>query len=214
MVAAQDGNMSTRLTAAILAGGRGERLGGVIKANIEVGGIRLLERVSAALGSLPAPVLVAHGGFAPEQLGLLPGQIPVADLAGDYGGPLAGVAGAVAWCLTATPRPDWLLTVAVDTPLVPADFAARMLEALDDRPAVVVRYAGQAYPTNAIWRLSAIANLPADVTRGTAPHSLKRLADTLGATILDWPETATGDPFANVNTPDDLAALEARARAS
>jgi molybdopterin-guanine dinucleotide biosynthesis protein A len=206
--------MTARLAAVILAGGHGARLGGVIKANIEIGGTRLLERVSDALGSLPATALVAHGGFGPEQLGLLPGQIPVADLAADYGGPLAGVAGAVAWCLAATPAPDCLLTVAVDTPFVPRDFAARMLDALGDRPGVVVRYAGQDYPTNAIWRLAAIAELPAGIMRGTAPHSLKRLADALGAATLAWPETAAGDPFANVNTPADLALLEARARAS
>lgn len=204
-----------KLAAVILAGGRGERLGGVIKANIEIGGVRLLERVSTALGTLPSPVLVAYGANAPDALALLPGQIAVPDLPSTYAGPLAGVAGAVAWCVAADDPPELLLSIAVDTPFVPAFYADRMLSALGDKDAAVVAaHAGQPYPTNAIWRLAALADLPALVRDGTAPHSLHRLAEELGASHLDWPASDGGDPFANLNTPTDLAALEARARAS
>lgn len=200
------------MAAVIFAGGRGQRLGGTIKANLVVGGMRLLERVSTALGVAPCPVLVAHGATAPELLGLLPGQIAVPDLEADYEGPLAGLAGAVAWCAAADEPPELLLTVAVDTPFVPSDFAARMQAAAQGHAAVVAGYRGQRYPTNAIWRLSAIAALPDEVRAGTAPRSLMRLAESLGAPLLEWLETAGGDPFANANTPADLAALEARAR--
>ena len=207
--------MTARLAAVILAGGRGERLGGVIKANLVIGGKRLLKRVGDALGALPRAVLVAHGATPPEQLALLPGQIAVPDLASDYAGPLAGLAGAIAWCNGSAGPPDTLLTVAVDTPFLPHDFAARMLAALGgNEPAVVARHADQDYPTNAIWRFAVVADLPARLAAGTAPHSLKRLADELGATRLDFPESDGGDPFANANTPADLAALETRARAS
>lgn len=200
------------VAAVIFAGGRGERFGGVVKANLVVGGVRLLERVSAALGPAPRPVLVAHGAMAPEALGLLPGQIAVPDLDTDYEGPLAGLAGAVAWCAAADESPELLLTVAVDTPFVPSDFAARLEAAVDGQAAVLAGHRGQRYPTNAIWRLSAIAGLPDEVRASTAPRSLMRLAEGLGAPLLQWPETAGGDPFANANTPADLAALEARAR--
>lgn len=201
----------TRVAAAILAGGKGERLGGVIKANIEIGGVRLLERVSAAMGAADA-VLVSVGGFDAAELGLLDGQIAVPDMPTEYGGPLAGVAALVDWCLRQDRPPELLLTAAVDTPFLPVDYGARMLAALaDGAPAVVARYAGQEYPTNALWRIAAVAELPAEVWAGTAPHSLRRLAAGLGAAYLDWPDTSDGDPFANVNTPGDLALLNARA---
>lgn len=203
-----------KLAAVILAGGRGERLGGTVKANIEIGGTRLLKRVGRALGTLPSTVLVAYGANPPEALGLLPGHIAVPDLLSDYAGPLAGVAGAVAWCLAANDPPEALLSVAVDTPFVPATYAERMLEALGDADVVVAAHGGQLYPTNAIWRVAALADLPADILGGTAPRSLKRLAEELEAGQLDWPESDGGDPFASLNTPADLAALEARARAS
>ena len=201
-----------RLAAVVLAGGRGERLGGVVKANLSIGGIRLLDRVVGALGDLPSPILVAHGAVPPEQLDLGPALVPAPDLEADYAGPLAGLAGAVAWLAQAETPPELLLSIAADTPFVPADFSSRMLEAVQGRKAVVAGHRGESYPTNAIWRLSAIVHLPGEVLAGTAPRSLKRLAARLDAPLLEWPEIAGGDPFANANTPADLAALEARAR--
>lgn len=204
-----------RLAAVILAGGRGERLGGVTKANLEIGGTRLLEKVSQALGSLPAPVVVAHGALPIVELRLLSGQVGVADLATPYAGPLAGVAAAVVHCRNLDPLPEALVTVAVDTPFVPADYVARLVAALDEAtPAIIARYAGQAYPTNMIWRFAALTSLPEQLAGGTAPRSLKRLAAAAGARPLDWPETAEDDPFANINTPDDLRRLAARAERS
>lgn len=199
------------VAAVILAGGRGERLGGVVKANIELGGTPLLERVTTALGPLPQPVLVAHGAIDPGRIGLLDGQVPVPDLATDYGGPLAGLAGALAWHQAKGPGADALVSVAVDTPFLPTDFVEQLIETLGDADAAVAAYGGQSYPTNAIWRATAVADLPARVVDGTAPRSLKRLAETLGAVACEWPLGATGDPFSNVNTPEDLAALERRA---
>lgn len=203
-----------RLVAVILAGGRGERLGGVVKANIEIGGQTLLHRVTAALRT-PPPILVVHGRIAAADLRLEPQHLPLADLDVDAGGPLLGLATAVAWCSALPEPPEAIVTVAVDTPYLPADYTERLDSALTpDTDAVVARYAGHDYPTNAIWRLAAVTGLPASVAAGTAPHSLRRLAADLAAPALDWPATPTGDPFANVNTPDDLRAMTARAAAS
>ena len=52
--------MTGRVAAVILAGGRGERLGGVIKANLVVDGLRLLERVAVAIEPVDA-LLVGSG---------------------------------------------------------------------------------------------------------------------------------------------------------
>lgn len=197
--------------AVILAGGRGERLGGVIKANLEIGGERLLVRVSRALGSQAAPVVVSHGMHDPALLELLPGQLPAPDLPSDYAGPLAGLAGAIE-ALRGMAGIDRIVSVAVDTPFLPADFVTRLDAALTtDVDAAVAHYRGQDYPTNAIWRLSALAGLPEAVRAGTAPHSLRRLAGGLKAGFAAWDELAA-DPFANLNTPADRAALEHRSR--
>lgn len=190
-----------RIAAVILAGGRGERLGGVNKALIEIGGRRLIDlAVEAAAGCDPVLVAVGRDGYA------VPGGTqPILDLDGDYGGPLAGVASAVQHLSGS--GVDALLSLAVDTPLFPRDFLDRVKPLLGSAAVVVGAYGPQDYPTNALWRLDAIHNLALDVAAGTAPRSLKRLAATLGAVRLDYAEIVPSDPFRNANTPEDLTFL-------
>ncbi len=197
----------------ILAGGRGERLGGAIKSELTVGGIRLLDRVTERL-RVCRPLLVAHGRMPPELLRLDKQLVPVPDLAGDYAGPLAGFAGAIAYLAGMTARPELLICAAVDAPFLPADYAARLTDSLGTHDAAIAVYDGQPYPTNSIWRIDRFLDLPARVHAGTAPRSLKSLAAEAGAVTLDWPAASAGDPFANINTPEDLAEMERRATLS
>lgn len=193
----------------ILAGGRGERLGGAIKSELIVGGRRLFDRVAERLiGS--SPLLVAHGRVAPELLHPPRAAIPIPDIEGDYAGPLAGFAAAMAWCAKAPQPPELLVSVAVDTPFLPADYVSRLVAAIGNHDVAMASYAGQPYPTNAVWRVARFLDLPAQVRAATAPRSLKRLAGSVSAVMVEWPETASGDPFANINTPDELAAAQAR----
>ena len=202
-----------KIVAVILAGGEGQRLGGVIKANIEIGGRRLLLRVADALAACDRPILVAHGRIDPPLLSLPAGFQPVPDLQSDYRGPLAGLAGAVAWLAAQGWSPDFVATAAVDTPFFPPDFVAQAISSLTDADAIIARCAGQDYPTNAVWRFTSVSALAERVRQGTAPRSLKRLGAELGARYLDWPADAGIDPFANINTPEDLRHLGAQAGA-
>jgi molybdopterin-guanine dinucleotide biosynthesis protein A len=191
----------TRVAAVILAGGRGERLGGANKALLTIGGERFIDRAIAIVADC-APRLLAIGARAfnaPSEL------VQVLDLEGDYAGPLAGVAAAAHFL--ADTDCDLLLSLAVDSPLLPSDFLPRALERIGAAPAVIAAYAGQDYPTNGLWRLDALAGLPTQVLAGTAPHSLRRLSDQLGAIRLDYAQIADSDPFRNANTPEDLAFL-------
>ena len=193
----------SRIAAVILAGGRGERLGGVNKALIEIGGQKLIERAVEAIAGCD-PILVAVGRRPFATAGLR----QVIDLPGDYAGPLAGVAAAVE-ALRSDP-PKLLLSLAVDTPFFPRDFLRRATSALIGASAVVGAFGAQDYPTNALWRFDAIRTLPTEVRAGTAQRSLKRLAAALSAARLDYLGVSADDPFANVNTPEELAILRDR----
>lgn len=195
----------SRIAAVILAGGRGERLGGVNKALIEIGGVTLLDRALVATASCDLRLLAV----GPNDWGGGGDTEHVLDLETDYGGPLAGVAAAVD--RLAVSPPDILFSLAVDTPLFPADFLTRAMPLLETAPAVLASYGEQDYPTNAIWTFAAIQSLADDVRRGSAPHSLKRLADGLGAARLDYARLTPSDPFRNANTPEDLAFLRGEA---
>ncbi|MEB0161178.1 hypothetical protein, partial [Pseudomonas sp. AH2 (2023)] len=74
-------------------------------------------------------------------------------------------------------------------------------------------WGGNVYPTNAIWRLSALRDLPTRARNGSLPKSPKALLARLKATTLDWADTHAADPFANLNTLDDLLSLARRAQA-
>ncbi|MEO6395739.1 MAG: NTP transferase domain-containing protein [Devosia sp.] len=200
----------THIAAAILAGGRGERLGGVNKALLVVDGTRLIDRILGALAHVDTVLLCAGGNDFPTDIAI-PATARLADLDAPYAGPLAGLAAAVE-ALCSDP-PDLLLTVAVDTPFFPADFIARALPLIESSEAVMGAYQGQDYPTNTLWRVSAVAELADSVRAGTAPHSLKRLAGSLRATRLDYTGTSAENPFANANTPAELEHLRARATA-
>jgi molybdopterin-guanine dinucleotide biosynthesis protein A len=186
----------TRIAAVILAGGKGERLGGVNKAFLGVGGRRLIDRAMDVVVGCD-PILVATGRAVFD---LPTGATAVLDQPDRGGGPLAGVLAAVD-ALEGSSA-DLLLSLAVDTPLFPTDFLARALAALGDARAILAAYGAQDYPTNALWRVDAIRQIPPHL------HSLKGLAASIGAGRLDYAERCAGDPFLNVNTPADLAMLE------
>jgi molybdopterin-guanine dinucleotide biosynthesis protein A len=204
--------MNDSIAAVILAGGVGTRLGGVRKSDVRVGGIRLIERVLAAIAEDCDPVLVAIGHDDPAVMALPASVIPVVDLTEGQHGPLAGLAAGVGW-FRGKREPSRLLSVAVDTPFFPQSFTSCALAALSGGADVAVAaYAGQPYPTNTLWRFGAIRDLPQRLIAGDAPHSLRRLLAAADSVVVDWPVDPSGDPFANVNTPDDLEALERRAR--
>ena len=192
------------VAAVILAGGKGERLGGANKALLEFSGERLIDRACRVVVGCD-PVLLSVGGNGL----LIDGLRSIPDLASDYAGPLAGVAAAVA-VLNDDPA-QWLFSLAVDTPFFPADFLARALPLAVGADVVLGCFGPQDYPTNALWRLEAIRSLPGSVRIGTAPHSLKRLAAGLRTVRLDYAGHLADDPFANANTPEDLDNLRLRA---
>jgi molybdopterin-guanine dinucleotide biosynthesis protein A len=189
--------------ALILAGGRGSRLGDVRKAEIRIGGRGLLDRVADRLADLP--LLVSTGPGAGRQIGR---GIGLADHAPSHDGPMAGIAAALHHLRDRAGPDDLLLSVAVDTPFLPSDYAERMVGALKGGAnAAYAAWGDQIYPTNAIYRLSALYSL----APAAMPDSPKRLLKSLDARPVDWSALASADPFANLNTLADLIALGRRA---
>ncbi|MEO5807873.1 NTP transferase domain-containing protein [Devosia sp.] len=190
----------------ILAGGQGQRLGGVRKAHLKLGGVMLIDRVIRALALPPGAIIVSIGHLNPNAFA--GGPVPVPDLTADIGGPLAGLAAAVDYLLMQREQPEFIIGSAVDVPFLPSDFLARLQTRLGDGAAAYAQVGDTFYPTNALWRFSAITDLPQLVRSGTAPKSLKHLLQSLDAIAVDWPDTP--NPFANINTMADLIALSRR----
>jgi len=192
--------------ALILAGGRGERLGGVRKAELKIGGRKLLDRILDAMHPVAQPVLLSIGQRQMEW----PGLVPIADFDAPLGGPLAGLAAGIDYLAQRGITTGHLVTAAVDTPFLPADYVTVMQDAIGTHEAAYAAWGDSFYPTSAVWRLEALQDLPAEARAGTI-NSPKALLRNLDATAVDWSHQAQ-NPFANINTMGDVLTLGRRGR--
>ena len=183
----------------MLAGGRGARFGGE-KALAPFRGRPLIAWSLDAL----APHAAVLGVGGPAALAAEFGLAAVVDPPGAPAGALAGVLAGLAWA--ADNGCALLATAPCDTPFLPADMVPRLAAALGDAPVVAAR-AARVHALCALWRVEAAAPLAALVREGKQ-LSMQALIERLGGGYADCPDEAA---FANLNTPEELAAAEGRA---
>lgn len=186
-----------RLGAVILVGGTGQRLGGIDKASIEVGGVTLLERALSA--TMAASEVVVVGDPAPTSR-------PVTWTREDPpgGGPAAGLLAG----LDAFPTPPEIVCVlAVDMPRVTAATVARLTWVVESSPdvdvAMLVDEKGSRQTLAGVYRYAALtAARPAHLED---EHGLpvRRLIGTLR--VAEVP--AIGDEACDVDSWEDLSSL-------
>ena len=183
----------------ILAGGQGRRMGGVDKAQLPLAGRPLLAHVTDRLAG-QVDRLAVSSNRSPALFAPLP---VLADAPGRVGqGPLAGLLAGLDWAVQG--GADALICVPVDTPFLPRDLVAQ----LAGEGAAIARSNGRAHPSVGYWPCACRARL---VQLFTAGERRLRVA-AQGARAIEF--SADPDPFANLNTPQDLAEAEAVLRQS
>ncbi|MCK6552484.1 NTP transferase domain-containing protein [Myxococcota bacterium] len=189
------------LIVAILAGGRGARMGGVTKPLlVEPSGQRILEHVVADLSSLPDAALVV---VAPEAL-----DAPIASV---WPGPIVhdpGLGpGAALVAVARTTTSEWILAVGGDQPRASAKLARRLLtHAAPDVDVVRVRLEGAPQTLFALYRRTVLLeHVDGDVPRVAlrAVGAEGRVVELDGALLDDDERRALTD----VDTPEDAARL-------
>ncbi|HEX4307510.1 MAG TPA: molybdenum cofactor guanylyltransferase [Solirubrobacterales bacterium] len=182
---------------AVLAGGRGSRLGGA-KATAELAGRPLIAYPLAALAAAGIDAFVV----AKPSTELAAGEVEVVDEPAEPTHPLAGIVAA----LRHAGGP--VVVLGCDFPFAPP----ALLRALAEAPEpLVVPAPGEApQPLMARWDPELLPRLEEALAR---EEPLRRTMAALGPRLLDDTELARfGDParaFFNVNTPDDLARASA-----
>lgn len=178
------------VTAAILAGGKGRRVGGEDKGMLPLAARPLIAHVTAALSGQAGSILICVNRNADRYAEFAPA---IADDASGFHGPLAGIAVALRAC-----RSEWLLTVPVDCPRPPRDLARR-LHACANGHAAVARDGEWRQPLFAMYRRGLFDSAAAALARSISVWSWQ---DEIGAHVVDFsdaPQIST-----NLNTLEDF----------
>ena len=184
------------LAAAILTGGRGRRLGGVRKAELDVGGATIAARQLPVLRAVSRHVFAvgaAVGGSGGEEIEY------VADLFPEH-----GALGGIYTAIVSSPC-DRTLVVACDMPFLDE----RLLQYMAgiDADLVIPRTARGYEPLCAVYGRACAASIRERLERGTLAASVLPAGVSIvevGPEVLG-PYDPDGLLFLNVNTPHDYA---------
>ncbi len=198
------------IPAVILAGGRASRMGGGDKCLRDLAGRMVLDHVLERLRDQAAPVALNANGdparFADLGLEVLPDSVE------GLVGPLAGVLAGMDWA--AARGAAHVVSIAADTPFFPRDLVARLKARAQASGAPVVLAASRGeggriwrQPTFGLWEVRLREDLRAALRAGL--RKVLHFTDPLGAAdeIFEAAPQA-GDPFFNINTPEDLQTAE------
>lgn len=183
-------------SAGVLAGGQGRRFGGADKGWLPFRGRPFIAWTLDALRPQSAELLISANRHLDAYAALGVPVLP--DRLGE--GPLAGVAELLAHACQ-----PWLLCAPCDALCLPPDWAARFLRQAERTGAdsVMLHDGERAHPTFCLIRTARAADCAAALARGE--RALYRWLEAGKLAVLH----ATPPP--NVNTPEDLAALESAA---
>ena len=183
----------------ILAGGQATRMGGGDKGLLDLGGRCLLDQVIDRLEPQVAGLALNANGD-PERFARF-GLPVLSDSVAGYPGPLAGVLAGLDWA--AAQGAACIVTAAADTPFFPCDLVPRLLLAAEGmrNPLVLAATADGRQPTFGLWPVALRDDLRAALEGGL--RKVVMWTDAHGGREAPF-DTSRGDPFFNVNTPDDL----------
>lgn len=159
------------------------------------------QRLKPQLGQL---IINANGN--PLRLAALNLEV-ISDHPNKHGGPLPGILTA----LTKAANFPWLITAAADTPFLPHDLVAQLVERQLQTGADVVlaSSANRLHPLFGLWRTSLVDRLE-NWLAATDKASVLAFTSHIGFEGVDFPLATTKDgsedydPFFNINRPDDL----------
>jgi molybdopterin-guanine dinucleotide biosynthesis protein A len=180
------------LTAVILAGGAGTRVGGRDKGLIEQGGVPLVEHVRSRLAPQVGRIVISANRNAERYARY--GERVLADASAGYAGPLAGIAAALMLS-----ESEWIITVPVDALEFPDDLCARLVQAeRDEDTLVTVAHDGaRRQPLFALYHRS-LANAALAAAAGP-DAAVWRFQDAQGAVEVRF----AGARFANYNLAEE-----------
>ena len=187
------------ITAVILAGGQGRRMGGQDKGLIEFNGKPLVTILIDSLEPQIDSILINANRNRDRYLTF--GYPVISDQLEDYQGPLAGFASAMNAVDT-----DFILTLPCDGPLLAEDYVARFITSQAEiGSAICVAHDGERLqPVHALIRVDLLTSLNEFLDNG------ERKIDHWYAMhdFVSTDFTDCADMFRNINTPSDQESMQ------
>jgi molybdopterin-guanine dinucleotide biosynthesis protein A len=197
-----------KIIGAIISGGLSRRMAGREKAFLELDSkpviLHVIEQFEPQVDQL---VINANGDatrFAEFGLDVVPDRLKHLTT------PLAGIHATLQFAKNI--GGDVLVTVPSDTPFLPFDFVARLVEIVPSGGAVIASSGGRDHYIIGAWK----TELLDDLDRAIAKDGLFRVRDwahRASAQKVEW-LVEPYDPFFNVNTPEDLLRAQQILKAS
>lgn len=192
----------------LLAGGLARRMGGGDKCLVELAGRPLLAHIIDRMAP-QTPHLAINANGDPQRFADF--DLPViADTVEGFAGPLAGILAGLEWVSATQPDASHMVSVATDTPFFPSDLVERLDQGarMADCSLAVAVSAARTHPVFGLWPVALLEDL-----RMAVAHEGLRKVDTWTARhgVAEVVFGASdGDPFFNINAPEDMAEAEAR----
>jgi molybdenum cofactor guanylyltransferase len=183
------------ITAVILAGGRGERMGGMDKGMLILHEKPLVQHVIDAIEPHVQEILINANRHIDYYNGL--GYPVVQDMFPGFAGPLAGILSSMHQVRTA-----WMLVAPCDVPGIPVDLVDRLVEAsCRSRSGIGVAHDGRHLQSaHLLLPVSLMTELDCWIVSGR--RSIREWLHMHEIGLADFSDTP--DAFNNINTPDDL----------
>lgn len=196
----------TEVVGVLLAGGQARRMGGGDKCLRPLAGRPILSHVIERIEpQVSASVLNANGDPSRFDDFALP---VAADVIEGYAGPLAGILTGMVWASVHKPDCPWIVSVATDTPFLPANLVEALASGIEDGKAELACASthGRSHPVIGLWPVG----LAEDLKRAMINDEIRKI-DRFTARYrlaeVDFPADPL-DPFFNTNRPEDLEEAE------
>lgn len=181
------------VSAIVLAGGQGRRMGGVDKGLQPLRGRPMVEWVLERLAPQVSEIIV-NANQNLERYERY-GHRVVRDEIGGFAGPLAGLHAG----LKAAAHP-LVVTVPCDSPFLPPDLVSRLRASLKENDLAVARTGGQPHPVFALMKRQVLESLEAFLAQGG--RKIDAWYAALEVVEVSFDDEA--DAFRNINTMEEL----------
>ncbi|GMQ83589.1 MAG: molybdenum cofactor guanylyltransferase [Gammaproteobacteria bacterium] len=190
---------TTEISALVLAGGRGNRMGGMDKGLISIAGKPAIEHVLQRLRPQLETILISANRNLERYARY--GYPVIEDTLSEFPGPLAGIAAGLHACNT-----KYLLCMPVDAPLLGDQYVVRMKTCLEKTggPACVAEFNGKPEPVFCLLHKCHEQTLLEYLGQGK--RSVQVWLKKIGAHVVDFNDSP--DQFININLEQDQQKLE------